>query len=304
MEKISYGGWPDCIRMTNGLIEIVATTDVGPRIIRFGFVGEENEFFEDETQIGRVGAGEWLLFGGHRLWIAPEAKPRSYFPDSRPVEANFREKTLSLTAPIEPTTGIRKEISVTLNSAQAQVKVLHRLTNCSLCPVTLAPWALSVMRKGGTAFFPQEEYAPHPDAPGASYLPVRSMALWSYTDLADSRWRFTKKYILFRQDPAALRALKFGISNRPGWAAYLREGKLFVKKSMYIEGAVYPDCGSSFESFTNSDMLELETLGPLVTLEPEESVTHIEEWFIFKGVSAEETDESIDANILSKIERE
>jgi hypothetical protein len=130
------------------------------------------------------------------------------------------------------------------------------------------------------------------------------MALWSYTDLGDSRWRFTKKYIILSQDPAAVRALKFGISNRKGWAAYLREGKLFVKKSMYIEGAVYPDRGSSFESFTNSDMLELETVGPMGSLEPEESVTHVEEWFLFKGVSAEETDESIDANILSKVEKD
>jgi hypothetical protein len=31
-------------------VELVATTDVGPRVIRFGLVGKENEFYEDPEQ--------------------------------------------------------------------------------------------------------------------------------------------------------------------------------------------------------------------------------------------------------------
>ncbi|MCX5770994.1 MAG: hypothetical protein NTZ09_12080 [Candidatus Hydrogenedentes bacterium] len=42
MEKVPYGGWPNCVRVTNGTVELIATTDVGPRIIRVGFVGGQN----------------------------------------------------------------------------------------------------------------------------------------------------------------------------------------------------------------------------------------------------------------------
>ena len=71
IEKTAYGGWPNCMRMSNGTVELVATTDVGPRVIRFGFVGKDNEFFEDKEQLGKTNADEWLAFGGHRLWLAP-----------------------------------------------------------------------------------------------------------------------------------------------------------------------------------------------------------------------------------------
>ena len=47
MEKIAYQGWNNCIRLSNGIIELVITADVGPRVIRFGFIGAQNEFDED-----------------------------------------------------------------------------------------------------------------------------------------------------------------------------------------------------------------------------------------------------------------
>ncbi|HQE83180.1 MAG TPA: hypothetical protein PLM14_09285, partial [Candidatus Hydrogenedentes bacterium] len=76
MEKIAYGGWPNCIRIAKGPIELIATTDVGPRIIRFGFSGGHNLFKEFEEHLGQTGGDEWRSYGGHRLWHAPEASPR------------------------------------------------------------------------------------------------------------------------------------------------------------------------------------------------------------------------------------
>ena len=39
VEKTGYNGWQNCYRVSNGQIELIVTGDVGPRIIRFGFVG-------------------------------------------------------------------------------------------------------------------------------------------------------------------------------------------------------------------------------------------------------------------------
>ena len=49
-----YRGWPNCYRLSNGLIDLIVTTDVGPRVIRFGFVGEENEFKEYDDDGGQA----------------------------------------------------------------------------------------------------------------------------------------------------------------------------------------------------------------------------------------------------------
>jgi len=165
------------------------------------------------------------------------------------------------------------------------------------------------MAPDGCAVLPQEPYSPHPDIPDEPgqqidakyYLPVRSMALWSYTRLDDPRWVFTSKYVLLKQDPSAKRPQKIGISNQQGWAAYARQGHLFVKKVDYQAGATYPDGGCVFEVFTNAEMLELESLGPLTKLEPGASVTHREDWYLFDGVEFEETDESIDASVEPRI---
>ena len=55
IEPISYAGWPHCYRITNGEVELVVTTEVGPRIIRCGFVGGRNFFAEIPDQLGGSG---------------------------------------------------------------------------------------------------------------------------------------------------------------------------------------------------------------------------------------------------------
>ncbi|MGM0486478.1 MAG: hypothetical protein ACQESR_06925 [Planctomycetota bacterium] len=309
VEKVRYGGWPNCIRMSNGTVELIATTDVGPRIIRYGFVGEENEFFEDSEQMGKTSADEWLAFGGHRLWVAPEAKPRSYHPDSEPVKAIQQGDTLRLIQPIESTTGVKKEIEVSLSPKDSHVTLVHKLTNHNLWTIEVAPWTLTVMAPEGKAIFPQEPYSPHPDIPDFPgqvtdqrfYLPVRTLVLWSYTDLADPRWEFTSKYIVLQQDPEAKKPQKLGMSNRQNWGAYLRDGHLFVKRNVHQKGATYPDHGCTFETFTDGSMLELEGLGPLTKLAPEGSATYREDWYLFDGVNADNTDRSIDENVLPRV---
>ena len=309
MEKVEYGGWPNCIRLSKDNVELIAATDVGPRIIRYGFVGKQNEFHEAAGEVGKTGGNEWRGYGGHRLWHAPESKPRTYYPDNSPVKYEMSGDTLRLIQDIETTTRIQKEMEITLTGPNGRARIVHKLTNRGLWPMELAPWALTVLRKGGTAVFPQEPYSPHPDIPDYPgqkidpkfYLPSRNLIMWSYTKLSDPRWLFTAKYILLRQDPNAERPQKIGLSNRQNWGAYANNGHLFVKTTVYQEEAIYPDNGCNFETFTNADMLELESLGPVVNLAPGASVVHTEEWRLFDGVRFEETDESINANVLALV---
>jgi hypothetical protein len=63
-EAIAYGGWQRCVRLTDGEQELIATTQVGPRIIRLSFVGEPNLFWEHPLQLGKTGGEEWRIYGG------------------------------------------------------------------------------------------------------------------------------------------------------------------------------------------------------------------------------------------------
>ncbi|MFC1712288.1 hypothetical protein ACFL6S_01400 [Candidatus Poribacteria bacterium] len=292
MEKVSYGGWPNCLRLSNGQVELIVTTDIGPRVIRFGFVDGQNLFKKFADQLGQTGGDEWLLYGGHRFWHAPESDPRTYYPDNVPVDYNWESGTLKLIQSIEETTGIQKEIDITLAPDENKVTIVHRLTNRNLWAVELAPWGLTVMAQGGRAILPQEEYRSHPEY----LLPARPLVLWHYTDMADPRWIWGTKYIQLKQDPDAETKQKVGLRNSLGWAAYCLNGDVFLKRYNCDLDAIYPDFGCNTEVYTDADMLEVESLGPLAKLQPDASVEHIEQWSLHKlevGEDESEIDEKI-----------
>jgi hypothetical protein len=294
IDKISYGGWPNCYRISNGSVELIVTTDVGPRVIRFGFVGDVNEFKEYKDQLGKTGGDEWRIYGGHRLWHAPEAMPRTYWPDNFPVEAIVEQNRLRVIQPVETTTGIQKEIDVTLDASSNHVALVHRLKNKGLWSVELAPWMLTVMDVGGKVIIPQPPYKSHE----AELLPLRSMAIWGYTNMRDPRYLWGTRYIVLSQDLQAKEPTKIGVGVAEGWAAYVRKDHLFLKRFDYISGAKYPDFGSSVESFTNTEMIELETLGPLTSLQPGKLVESREDWYLFKGIGPVSDENSIDKVVL------
>src|SRR5450759_3795373 len=121
IETVDFGGWPNCIRLSNGEIELIATTDVGPRIIRLGFVGGQNLFHNFPATLGRVADPEWHSYGGHRFWHAPEVFPRTYTPDNVPVDHEWDGLTLTLRSDDLPNR-IEKEIRVTLSPTVPRIE--------------------------------------------------------------------------------------------------------------------------------------------------------------------------------------
>jgi len=309
IQKVSYGGWQNCIRMTNGVLELVVTTDVGPRVIKLAPTGGENLMYENPAELGKTGGNEWHGYGGHRFWIAPEQNPRSYHPDNTPVKYSIEGNTVKLMPGTESTNGMEKELDITLVPNSNHVIVIHKLTNHNIWAVRASPWGLTVLRGDGQAIFPREPYAPHPgipDFPGQKtdqkyFAPNQILALWSFSKLDDPRWQFTSKYVILKGDDKAKTPQKFGMSNTQSWVAYSRKDQLFVKKVMFQPGATYPDGGCNFESFTYTGIVELESLGPYDLIEPGNTVEHREDWYVFTGVKFQNTDASIDANVLPKV---
>jgi hypothetical protein len=299
MEKINYRGWPNCYRLSNDRVDLVVTTDVGPRIIRFGFKGSPNEFKEYDAMMGLTGGDAWRIYGGHRFWHAPEVTARTYYPDNSPVAIEQGDGFVRVTSPTESTTGMQKELDIRLWPEGARVSVTHRLRNNGVWAVELAPWALSVMAPGGKVIIPLPPRGSHPQ----NLLPANTLTLWAYTDMSDPHWTWGSKYIMLRQDPAMPKPQKLGVSVPDGWVAYAHGGHLFVKKYAYVPGASYLDFGSSVEAFTDADMLEVETLGPTVSLEPGATVEHVEDWSLYDDVPVPQNDADVDRDVLPLVRR-
>ncbi len=296
LEKVAYAGWPNCYRLTNGETELIVTSDVGPRVIRYGFVGGQNLFYEKADELGKSGEAWWAMRGGHRLWISPEIKPDTYALDNSPVAVKEENGGIRLVQPVEPETGLEKQMALGYES-NGHVTVTHSIANKGKQAKRLAPWSLSQMAPGGTGIVALPARGGHSE----QLLPTNPLVMWAYTCFADKRWTFMNKYILLRQDKADHSPQKAGIFNLDTRAAYLLDSELFVKRSQAEAKAVYPDFHCSFEIFTNGDFLELETLGPLCELAPGATVTHVERWSLHKGIKpAELTEAEMDRMIFSQ----
>lgn len=279
MERIESHGWANNIRLANEAMELVTTLDIGPRIIACNTPGGANVFKTYDDQLGGSGEGEWKIRGGHRLWIAPEHTTRTYHLDNHPPHLAEEASGHTVVAESLQTDGgyILKTLAVTLDPDQPRATIRHTAKNVDSHPLELATWGLSVMRPGGIAVIPQPPLGEHP----RDLLPNRSMILWPYTDLTDPRWHFGRDFLTLRQQEG-LPPTKMGISLLTGWAAYIVEDSVFIKTVEHNADATYPDGGCNFEAFTNTEMLELETLGPLTTLEPGEETGHTEHWSVQK----------------------
>jgi hypothetical protein len=198
---------------------------------------------------------------------------------------------------VEAGTGIEKTMTVELAASGTGVTITHGLVNRGLWDVELAPWALTVLRGGGTVILPQEPYASHGDA----LLPVRPMVLWAYTDLSDPRFTIGPRYLRVRTDAARNEPQKIGVGNRQGWAAYSLGGALFVKRFPYRDGAAYPDLGSNCEVYTQAGFMELESLGPLARLRPGEGTEHVETWELLTADLAAASTDAILEGLLKPL---
>jgi hypothetical protein len=277
MEIVERLNLPNCIRLSNGEIEVIVTTDVGPRIIGYAFVGGENILGEHPDARVETGLGEFKPYGGHRLWIAPENMPNSYAPDNAPVEYFFDapKNSIRLIQLIEPVTKTQKEITVTLDKKGSGVSVNHRIANLGTETIELAAWALTIMRGGGVCEIPNEPYAPYS---GETLLPVRNLTVWSYTDLSDSRWSFDREFIRLRVDENKSEPQKIGVLNKQGWAKYRVNDLIFTKQFGFQANKIYPDMNSNTELYTAGSFVEIESLAPLQKFRPNESTEHIEHW--------------------------
>lgn len=271
----------------------MVTLDVGPRVIRCGFIDDTNLFVEYHDQIGKKGEVTYHSYGGHRLWIAPEEHPKTIYPDNAPVQWKQDGEWFHCVPPPESKTGFQKELNISLDPDKNKIHVVHRITNISNKPQIAAAWAITVMAPGGRAVVPQEPYRPHP----TFLLPVRPLVLWSYTNMADARWTWGSRFIQLRQDTNTATPQKVGVLNTDGWCVYENKRQLFLKRFPCLVGMQYPDFGCNCEIFTNAKMLELESLSPLKELSPNDSITHEEQWYLFRNVNLGSSNNEIEFSL-------
>jgi hypothetical protein len=283
--KEGFHGWPNTYRLSNGVVEVRVVTDVGPRLISFRRVGGEEMLYARERELGGRNEAEWVFRGGWRLWVSPETKAATYVPDNSACEAEIVDGSLIVTGPPQPAAGIRKQVEIELPAAEPGLRITSRIKNVSDRALTYAAWSLPVLRPGGRALLPLDA------GELTAFDAIRRLIFWSYAEIDDPRYRFGNRLVQIdhsqvkppppnqagRRDDES----KIGVDSAQGWAAYLLNGTLFLKRFPHDAKGTYPDGGSTVEVYSSSEFLELENLGPLTTIQPGEEIVMPEDWWLF-----------------------
>ena len=273
-----------CLWLGNERVRLAITTDRGPRVVFWGWRDGENLLAELPGASMPTPNGTYFFVGGHRLWYAPEALRTTYWPDNDPLAVEvIGDNSASFTAPPDGT-GIVKALLVEMSPDRPEVIVTHTLRNDGREPVHLAPWAISMCRTGGVALLPQPQGHADPD----EFLPNRHFSFWPYSDVNDPRLLPGNRLVLVKAEPGPNN--KLGYRSAHGWLAYWLDGTLFSKRFDPTPAGDYPDGGCNAEVFFAANVIELETLGPLVRLEPGGHVAHTEIWALHKAPTSVESE--------------
>ncbi len=88
--------------------------DIGPRILKFTLkkYQKKNVFGILPDFLIETEEGKWHIYGGHRVWTSPEAKPRSYSLDNKRVKIEAGKEYIKIYGNPEIQNSVLKEIEI------------------------------------------------------------------------------------------------------------------------------------------------------------------------------------------------
>ena len=263
--------------LSNDHIKVEYLSQAGPRIVGLYLSGDARNILASTPDITwHTPFGDYYLIGGHRLWIAPENPDLTAVPDHQGLVYQEHPGDVTLSNPAPPI-GIRRTIEVSLQKDRPFVNLIHILGNESDHTFNIAAWAITQLPLGGIAILPQS--SSKVDVQGLQ--PNRNLVVWPYSNWNDERIAINNDHIIVKGLPI-LPPCKIGFANRVGWMGYLHEGIFFCKRFAPRLEESLPDMFCNVEIYCNDLFLELETLSPLISLQPGEIITHLETWEIYR----------------------
>ncbi|XMB72860.1 hypothetical protein RJI07_02865 [Mycoplasmatota bacterium WC30] len=283
-EKIDYKKYGKCLRIDNGFLEVIATLELGPRIISLRRLAGENIFFEDLNDLNYVTSEQqdeiffkgatWHSYGGHRLWKSPEDYA-TYYPDNDPITYHLENNKITLIQ--KPQIGTNLQLIFSLDFEEENlIKVSSKIKNLSNTDKKIACWSLTMCKGPGLEIVPLPN-----DETG--FNPQRYYSLWNFgAKNNDPRAYYGDKFFSLRMEPGNPLAYKVGMKLNKGNIIYLTKEDVFVKKFKRIKNAVYSDNNVNYETYTKDLFMELESLGEYKEVKPNEELNHHEYWSLFE----------------------
>lgn len=253
----------------SGDIILGVPLDHGLRIAYLSYKGSDNLFFEQPRDMTALTTADgWRIYGGHRLWIAPESKD-IYYPDNDAISYKISDGKITIRQKNDPWINVEKTMEIFFLSNDS-LQITHIIKNTDSQAKTFSVWPVTSVAPGGTEYIPLH-YAQSGSAP------LHKISTWYYTSLGDERAEYKRDLITLRHKPNDL-LYKIGISHPAGPITYTNKGVDFEKSFEIDKDSEYPDGNVSYETYMCNYMVEMESLSPLYTVEAGRCAEHKEIW--------------------------
>ena len=250
----------------NDAIMIRIPLDYGIRITHFSLRGGDNVYYEQPSDDNVFVTEEgWRLYGGHRMWVAPESS-KTYWPDNQPVSYEIDDGCIVLKQQEDLYSMVKKTVRIMLEGNSMRIE--HVLENTGRDPLKCSVWCVTSMKPGGIETIGLETRDGGMD-------PWLKISAWDYTNLTDPRAEYYRDRIVLKYKEID-RNFKIGVSHPIGSVSYVNDGYEFIKRFNVDRNLDYPDGNASYEAYMSKYMIEMESLSPYVFLQQGQTATHTE----------------------------
>ena len=295
VNRVNYRGWDDSLLMTNGDVVVVIVPQVA-RIMKYAFVDGENVLWvNDELAPERTGSPgtqgfteRWENFGGYKLWPAPEkvwGEPPPWELDRGACRVEITpQNSVRLIGMPSPDFGLRFDREITLAPEGSRLEIKQSAVNVSDRPITASVWDVTQLKPDCVAFVPM--------GPGAGYRAGTK-------ETFEKQWRRAGSMMLLR--PAGDYTKTF-FTGPPGWLGCKRGEALYLKVFDIAETPP-PRPETPREVYTAKDYIELEAVGPAVELQPDQSTTFTERWYLLRDDFRDDGDEKFARAVVKAVSK-
>lgn len=290
--EVDYHGWR-ALKLTNGMVTLVAVPDIGGRIIEYK-LGGHPYLWTNPAELGKTYPTPrteqervWHNYGGYALWPAPPEKWKGP-PDplgsqleggkwtGKILTASGRNVEVELRSPEDKATGLQLTRTLKLFGGSSQVRITERVTNIGKDNLD---WSfVRVVQLPATV-----ESGVQLGDKSRLYIPVSAEAKTGFTSLqgsATSQFKLLPEHLV--QVGYEGQKGRVGIASEAGWLAHVDEAHeyAFLQRYQPTKLGEYPEQGSTVVVDTTAAAnLRVELYSPGKVLRPGESYDLVTDWY-------------------------
>ena len=275
---VTYHGYTKAIELKHGNARAVLCPQAGGRVLEFSVDGQNAMFLDDEKknwQPGKPGPASAGRFDyGPELTVI--AHPKTWSGEWTGEITN--EHSAKLTSPREESAGIQlvREFRFIAHGNSVGLSCRQTIMNVSKEVREVCHWGRSFSPGGGICLIPLGDRPSKFPSKYAMYEEGAIINVRNKDDLIRERDGFLE--IL-----APPRKPKLGFDSQAGWLGYVMPNNtLFVKRFATFPDRVYNEAAGLTLSvwYPTGPRIELEPIGPRERLQPGESASFTEDWWL------------------------